>query len=360
MKWAWVAVVVLVSALVLILARADDPPEGEAADKGDLATTAAESPPEPAAGPLLEAAAPAERPREAAESAAAASKPLAEQTPKPRETFTPVRALEPPKEKEQEAAAKKQSGGPTLKPGETFTPVTALELPTKEEHEAAAATTRKRLQEIRPMRATWNDVPLQDVLRQLSKESGLILALGPRALVRGPKIRVTDPLAKSAPPLDPTVWNLLAALAKEHGFALNPWKKGVLLTQPPDPKEVSLRYYDARDLLQLEWGNKKDTDAEDRLAAVLPDLVSEAAKLSARPDVQVRGGTLIARQSREALGRIGKALEAWRADPKKFKQAYSALIAKRHPTVSGAPPRKDAPDGPDAPTAKDDASKAGK
>jgi hypothetical protein len=60
---------------------------------------------------------------------------------------------------------------------------------------------------------------------------------------------------------------------------------------------------------------------------------SEGARIDVRNDI------VIARNTSAAHRRLDEALGGWRADPPSLRAAYEALVASRHPTVSGAPPR---------------------
>lgn len=232
-----------------------------------------------------------------------------------------------------------RSGDETPASGGEVPVVSVPKLPTKEEHEAAVKKARAILEGTRPVRATWNDAPLHDVLVQLSERSGLVLALGPGALRRAENIRVSDPLRDAASDVDPNVWNILEALAKEHRLVLHPWEKGVLLRVTPDPAKVRLRYYDMKELLRNDWGSGPGVPTDDRLDSVLPELVRESAELERNSAVRLRNGIMIARQTTAAHERIAKLFAVWRKDPKNFQQVYRVLISKRHPTVSGAPQR---------------------
>lgn len=228
---------------------------------------------------------------------------------------------------------------PALKPGETFTPVTALDHPSKEELEAEARAMQERLEGITPLRTTWTDTPLHDVLVQLSEQTGLVLALGPRALARADTLRVTDPLRDLEPGTAPTVWNLLEALASQHRLVIRPWKQGALLDQIPDPAQMTVRIYALGDLVQAEWGNRKETEANDRLAAVMVELLQAATPPGEGATLRMHGENLVARQAHADHERMSTVLDAWRSDPKAFQKAYAELMDARHPTVSGAPPR---------------------
>ena len=348
MRWLLVAVVVAAAVTLFVTMRTDTRPDNQRPAKD---TRPDEEDAAGAPAPML-AVSGAENQRPiAAASVDPAAAPAAEEKTDGAPVTAPDVAPGAAPAPEGEGGKKVTPGARRLRPGETFTPFTALKGPTKEERAAAAEKTREILRNAKPARATWSDAPLQDVLRQLSKETGLVLALGPRALSRGMKIRVSDPLGDAAPGVDPTVWNILGAVARQHRFVLTPWKKGALLREAPDPEERQLCIHVLGDLVQTDWDKEKGIDAEDRLAAVFQDLVRDAAALQADSTVTLRGQSLIVRSTRAAQDRIGKALDTWRADPKRFQQDYRRLIAKRHPTVSGAPPRTGS---------KDEAGNAGK
>ncbi len=260
-----------------------------------------------------------------------------------REDGPPARETSSPAAKEQRASEKKAArvvaGSRKLRPGESFTPLSELVRPDEGSLDPGSKT-RERLQSVKPLRTTWSDAPLQEVLQQLTKQTGLTIALGPRAVAKGKSMTVSDPFAKGERPADPSVWDVLVGLARQAGLSVNPWERGVLLNTPPDPERIALRIFDVRDLATAPWGNGSEIEAEDRLTAVFPNLVRAAADLDKGATLRMQGkGIVIARAKVSHLDRIGKAFDGWRRDPRTLRAAYRTLIATRHPTVSGAPPR---------------------
>lgn len=315
MKRTLVAALVVLAAVVYLFA-------------GREATDDEPGSPEPQAGPPRTEPAPP-----LLEAGAAGSKP-----PRPAGAETEAAPPDPVAEAQRGAETRARE-----KAGETFTPVTALKIAGKEDRAANAKRTRTRLQDTKPLRARWSDAPLQDVLRQLSKQTGMVIALGPLALEGAEALRVSDPFeGMDDAPADPSVWDVVQALATRHGFVANPWRKGVLITRPPDPKETQVRIYSAGDLVQAAWGNVQGIEPEDRLSALFADLARDGAGLAKSSTLRMHGSALVVRATREELDRLGEAFDTWRSDPKAFRKAYDGLIAKRHPTVSGAPPRKGA------------------